>query len=158
MGSGSSGDGLRGLAAAAATTLARLQRLLAITSGMLQPISPPATMFFMELQLFMQGFAGSNIGYRLPFLSQSPLLVSAFATGAAIRPSDATAAQSIALSRSASRTRSIACAACAIRRRRSTWFWPGRRWPTSTVRIDLVALGTHPTGRARPKCVPPPMA
>jgi hypothetical protein len=43
-------------------------------------------MFFMELYLFMQGFASGNAGYRLPYLSRSPLLVSAFAARAGIDP------------------------------------------------------------------------
>src|SRR5712672_648637 len=46
--------------------------------------SPPATMFFAQLQLFMQGLSGGNVGYRLPYLSRSPLLVSAFAASVGI--------------------------------------------------------------------------
>jgi hypothetical protein len=145
MGSGSSADGLRGLAAAAATTLARLQRLLAITSGMLQPASPPATMFFMELQLFMQGFAGTNIGYRLPFLSQSPLLVSTFATGAAI---DTPTQQllSIALSRSAFAD-AVDCLCCLCDPTAAfDMVLAGKVLADIDRAIDLVALGTDPDG------------
>ena len=145
MGSGSSADGLRGLAAAAATTLARLQRLLAITSGMLQPASPPATMFFMELQLFMQGFAGSNIGYRLPFLSQSPLLVSTFATGAAI-DTPTQALLSIALSRSAFAD-AVDCLCCLCDPTAAEdMVLAGKALADIDRAIDLVALGTDPNG------------
>ena len=145
MGSGSSADGLRGLAAAAATTLARLQRLLAITSGMLQPPSPPATMFFMELQLFMQGFAGSNIGYRLPFLSQSPLLVSTFATGAAIDTPTQTLL-GIALSRSAFAD-AVDCLCCLCDPTAAEdMVLAGKALADIDRAIDLVALGTDPKG------------
>jgi hypothetical protein len=145
MGSGSSADGLRGLAAAAATTLARLQRLLAITSGMLQPPSPPATMFFMELQLFMQGFAGSNIGYRLPFLSQSPLLVSSFATGAAI-DTPTQRLLSIALSRSAFAD-AVDCLCCLCDPTAAVdMILAGKALADIDRAIDLVALGTDPNG------------
>jgi hypothetical protein len=41
-------------------------------------------MFFAQLQLFMQGFSGGNVGYRLPYLSRSPLLVSTFAASVGI--------------------------------------------------------------------------
>ena len=145
MGSGSSADGLRGLAAAAATTLARLQRLLAITRGMLQPPSPPATMFFMELQLFMQGFAGSNIGYRLPFLSQSPLLVSTFATGAAI-DTPTQRLLSIALSRSAFAD-AVDCLCCLCDPTAAVdMVLAGKALADIDRAIDLVALGTDPNG------------
>jgi hypothetical protein len=84
MATGSTSDSLRALGSAAATTVQRLQRFLIVASGIIQPPSPPATMFFAQLQLFMQGFSGGNVGYRLPYLSRSPLLVSTFAASVGI--------------------------------------------------------------------------
>ncbi|MHB8267809.1 hypothetical protein [Bradyrhizobium sp.] len=86
MANGSTPDGLRALGSAAAITVNRLQRLVMIGQGLVGPDSPPASMFFVELSLFMQGFASGNAGYRLPYLSRSPLLVSAFAARAGIDP------------------------------------------------------------------------
>jgi hypothetical protein len=100
MANGSSADSIRTLSSAAATTLQSLQRFLIIANDLISPPSPPASMFFAELRMFIQGFASSNVGYRLPYLSRSPLLVSAFAASAGIDAPTQTLL-SIALSRTA---------------------------------------------------------
>jgi hypothetical protein len=145
MASGFSPDGLRGLAAASAGTVARLQRFLIVASGIIQPASPPATMFFVELQLFMQGFASGNIGYRLPYLARSPLLVSAFAASAGI---DAPTQRllSLALSRTAFAD-AVDCLCCLCDTHAAVdMVLAGKVLSDIDRAIDLYALGTDRNG------------
>jgi hypothetical protein len=87
MATGASPDTLRALGSAAITTVQRMQRFLFIAQAVSPPLSsPPAAMFFTQLELFMQGFAGTNVGYRLPYLARSPLLVSSIAASLGIDP------------------------------------------------------------------------
>lgn len=84
MVAGSTPEALRSASSTAVITMQRLERFLLISQSIVGDDSPPAAMFFAELQLFVQGFDGGRTGYRLPYLSRSPLLVSAFAASQGI--------------------------------------------------------------------------
>ena len=80
---GATPDGLRALGSTAALTVQRLQRFVIIAQRLIVPPSPPLTVFLSAIQLFVQGFAASNAGYRLPYLSRSPLLIAGVSPNAA---------------------------------------------------------------------------
>src|SRR5712672_529360 len=146
MATGSTSDSLRALGSAAGTTVQRLQRFLLVASGIIQPPSPPATMFFAQLQLFMQGFSGGNVGYRLPYLSRSPLLVSTFAASVGI-DTPTQALLTIALSRTAiADAVDCLCCLCDEHDAEDT-ILAGKLLFDIDRAIDLYALGTDTNGQ-----------
>ena len=70
-----SADGLKALGSVASMSVRRFRRFIAVVSAEIRPPSPPLARFIAALSLFVQGFAVSAGGYRLPFLARSPLLV-----------------------------------------------------------------------------------
>jgi hypothetical protein len=146
MAAGSSPDSLRALGSAAATTIQRLQRFLIVASDIIQPPSPPATMLFTQLQLFMQGLSGGNVGYRLPYLSRSPLLVSALAASVGVDvPTQALL--TIALSRTAiADAVDCLCCLCDEKDAQDT-ILAGKVLFDIDRAIDLYALGTDTNGQ-----------
>jgi len=68
-------DGLKELGSVAMLSVRRFNRFIAVTTANVKPPSPPLARFTAALLLFVQGFAESAGGYRLPFLARSPLLV-----------------------------------------------------------------------------------
>src|SRR5712671_433713 len=146
MATGSTSDSLRALGSAAGTTVQRLQRFLLVASGIIDPPSPPATMFFAQLQLFMQGFSGGNVGYRLPYLSRSPLLVSTFAASVGI-DTPTQSLLTIALSRTAiADAVDCLCCLCDENDAQDTVL-AGKLLFDIDRAIDLYALGTDPMGQ-----------
>jgi hypothetical protein len=146
MATGSTSDSLRALGSAAGTTMQRLQRFLLVASGIIDPPSPPATMFFAQLQLFMQGFSGGNVGYRLPYLSRSPLLVSTFAASVGI-DTPTQALLTIALSRTAiADAVDCLCCLCDEKDAEDT-ILAGKVLFDIDRAIDLYALGTDTNGQ-----------
>ena len=146
MATGSTSDSLRALGSAAGTTVQRLQRFLTIASGIIQPPSPPATMFFAQLQLFMQGFSGGNVGYRLPYLSRSPLLVSTFAASVGI-DTPTQSLLTIALSRTAiADAVDCLCCLCDEKDAQDTILASKVLFDIDRA-IDLYALGTDTNGQ-----------
>jgi hypothetical protein len=146
MATGSTSDNLRALGSAAGTTVQRLQRFLLVASGIIQPPSPPATMFFAQLQLFMQGLSGGNVGYRLPYLSRSPLLVSAFAASVGI-DTPTQSLLTIALSRTAvADAVDCLCCLCDEKDAEDT-ILAGKVLFDIDRAIDLYALGTDTNGQ-----------
>jgi hypothetical protein len=145
MCTGSSPDGLRAATSAAAITVQRLQRFLTIAQSLITPPSPPAAMFFMELQLFMQGFAGLGTGYRLPYLARSPLLVSNFAASAGVDDPTGRLLR-IALNRSAFAD-AVDCLCCSCNQDDSRDLVVAGKLLFDIDRaIDLYALGTDTNG------------
>jgi hypothetical protein len=143
MASGSTSDGLRALGASAAPLMQKLQRFLILGQSVVNPPSPPATMFFTELQLFIQGFANTNAGYRLPYLAQSPLLVSAYAASAGIDAPTQTLLK-IALSRTAFAD-ALDCLCCLCSENDAQdLIVAGKVLFDIDRAIDLYALGTDP--------------
>jgi hypothetical protein len=84
LATGSTPDGLRALGSPAAVTVRRLERFRALAQPTVAAISPPASLFFAQINLFVQGFANTNAGYRLPYLARSPLLVSSVAASVGV--------------------------------------------------------------------------
>lgn len=68
-------DGLKELGSVAMMSVRRFNRFISVATTAIQPPSPPLARFVAALMLFVQGFAESAGGYRLPFLARSPLLV-----------------------------------------------------------------------------------
>jgi hypothetical protein len=68
-------DGLKALGSVASMSVRRFRRFISAVSGLGTLPSPPLSRFLAALGLFVQGFADSAGGYRLPFLARSPLLV-----------------------------------------------------------------------------------
>jgi hypothetical protein len=145
LATGTTPDGLRALGATAAVTVQRLQRFLILASQQVDPDSPPATTFFVELQLFIQSFAGGAAGYRLPYLSRSPLLVSGLLTTASIdRPTQALL--QLALQRTALAD-AIDCLCCTCSENDANDLVAAGKLLFEVDRaIDLYALGTDPEG------------
>jgi hypothetical protein len=67
--------GLRALGATADVALQRLYRLLHIVDNRIDPEAPAVATFFKAIQLFLDAFASSRSGYRLPTIARSPLLL-----------------------------------------------------------------------------------
>jgi hypothetical protein len=145
MANGSHADSIRTLSSAAATTLQSLERFLTLANDLIDPPSPPAAMFFAELRMFIQGFASSHVGYRLPYLARSPLLVSAFAASAGIDAPTQTLL-SIALSRTAfADAVDCLCCLCGDNDARDLILASKVLFDIDRA-IDLYALGSDPNG------------
>ena len=67
--------GLRALGATADVALQRLYRLLHIVDNRIDPQAPAVATLFKAIQLFLDAFASSRSGYRLPTIARSPLLL-----------------------------------------------------------------------------------
>ena len=67
-------DGLKSLGSAAMMSVRRFRRFISVVTAEISPPSPPLARFVAALSLFIQGFAVSAGGYRLPFIARSPLL------------------------------------------------------------------------------------
>jgi hypothetical protein len=145
LATGTTPDGLRALGATAAVTVQRLHRFLILASHQVYPDSPPATTFFVELQLFIQSFAGGGAGYRLPYLSRSPLLVSGLlTTGTIDEPTSDLLA--LALQRTALAD-AIDCLCCTCDHEDTEDLVVAGKVLFEIDRaIDLYALGTDPDG------------
>jgi hypothetical protein len=82
LATGATPDGLRALGATAPLTVQRLARFVSVAQRLVAPPSPPLTVFLSAIQLFIRGFATTNAGYRLPYLSRSPLLIAGISPNA----------------------------------------------------------------------------
>jgi hypothetical protein len=146
MAAGSTPDGLRALGSTATIVVQRLQRFFVLANGMVRPLSPPATTFFAELRLFIDSFTGGNAGYRLPFLSRSPLLVSGLTT----MPGGIDAPTQILLTLALQRTAladAIDCLCCSCDQNDSRdLVLAGLILSKIDRAVDLYAIGTHPLG------------
>jgi hypothetical protein len=145
MAAGSTPDGLRALGSAAAVTAQRLERFLLLAQNLVNPPSPPASMFFMELQLFIQGFDASNTGYRLPYLARSPLLLSAFSQNQLIDNFIITLL-AVALQRSALADATDCLCCCCDDNSLQALIVAGKALFDIDRAIDLYALGTARQG------------
>lgn len=143
LATGSTSEGLRALGSAAAVTVQRLQRFLMIAQDLPDPPSPPASMFFVELRLFIQGFSAGSAGYRLPYLARSPLLVSAFAQSQAIDESTQ-ALLNVAINRSAFADAIDCLCCCCDLTNIEALIVAGKVLFDIDRAIDLYALGTRP--------------
>lgn len=75
LASDASADGLKTLGSVAMMSVRRFRRFISVVGREIRPPSPPLARFVAALSLFVQGFAVSSGGYRLPMLARSPLLV-----------------------------------------------------------------------------------
>jgi hypothetical protein len=138
-------DGLKALGSAAMMSVRRFRRFISVVTAEISPPSPPLARFVAALSLFIQGFAVSAGGYRLPFIARSPLLAGqASLSGGADDPTIALI--QIALARSAA-AEWIDCLCCSCDEEDVNSIIRFTKMIYDLDRaIDLYAFGTDPAG------------
>jgi hypothetical protein len=140
-----SADGLKALGSVASMSVRRFRRFISVVSAEIKPPSPPLSRFIAALSLFVQGFAVSAGGYRLPFLARSPLLVGQSSlVGGSDEP--VLTLIKIALARSAAAEWiDCLCCSCDEADAQNIIFFAKLVYDLDRT-IDLYAFGTEPDG------------
>ncbi|MDP1702490.1 MAG: hypothetical protein Q8L53_16235 [Aestuariivirga sp.] len=142
-----SADGLKALGSVASMSVRRFRRFISVVSTEISPPSPPLARFIAALSYFVQGFAVSAGGYRLPFLARSPLLAGQSSLVGGSDEPVLTLIQTALARSAAAEWIDCLCCSCDEDDAQNIIFFSKLVYDLDRA-IDLYAFGTDPLGKS----------